>query len=113
MVSLCRFVDVVTHSLLFVQLASGTSNVILPSSPNIKEISGLKRLDPGADKLISIFAPGVLVKFGSDHDAEVRALQFIHGRLSVLTPRVLHHAPFTNVVVDPWHWKDGVWYFFM
>ena len=87
--------------------------MIIPSSPSIKEILGLKRLDPGADKRIAIFAPGILVKFGSDHDAEVRALQFIHGRLSVPTPRVLHHAPFTNVVTDPCHWREGVWYFFM
>ena len=87
--------------------------MILPSSPSIKEILNLKRLDPSSDKFISIFAPGVLVKFGSDHDAEVRALQFILGRLSVRSPRVLPHAPFTNVVTDPWHWKEGVWYIFM
>lgn len=89
------------------------SDLILPSSPSIKEIFDLKRLDPSANKPISVVAPGVLVKFASDCDAEVRALQFVHGRLSVRTPRVLQHAPFTNVVVDPWHWTEGVWYFFM
>ena len=24
-------------------------------------------------------------------------------------PCVLHHAPFTNVVVNAWHWKEGIW----
>ena len=85
----------------------GPSNVILPSSPSLKEILGLKRLDPNTDKLISVVAPGVLVKYGLDYDAEVRALQFVHGRLSVRTPRILQHAPFT----EPWNWKEGVWYF--
>jgi hypothetical protein len=65
----------------------------------------LERINPGGDKPVSRFAPGVLVKFGWDHDAEVRALQFIHGRLPVPTPRVLHHAPFpANAVVEPWNW---------
>lgn len=74
----------------------------------------LKRLDPLGTKFVSRFSPGVVVKFGFDHDAEVRALQFIHGQLSVHTPRVLHHAPFPKLpVVEPWHWEGGVWYFFM
>lgn len=67
----------------------------------------LKRLDPLGTKFVSRFSPGVVVKFGFDHDAEVRALQFIHGQLSVHTPRVLHHAPFPKLpVVEPWHWED-------
>ena len=70
----------------------GPSDVILPSSPRLKEILGLKRLDPSTDKLISVVAPGgVLVKYGLEYDAEVRALQFVHGRLSVRTPRILQH----------------------
>lgn len=94
-------------------MPASASDVILPSSPKIEEILALKRLDPSGNTHISRFAPGVLVKHCSDYDAEVRALQFVHGRLSVRTPRVLQHAPFTNVVVDAWHWKEGVWYFFM
>jgi hypothetical protein len=44
-----------------------------------------------------------------------RTLQFIHGRLSVPTPCMLHHAPLsTNAVVEPWNWApNGVWYFVM
>lgn len=53
-----------------------------------KEISGLKFLDPSADKHISVFA----------HDAEVRALQFVHERLSIRTLRVLHHAMSSSIL---------------
>ena len=77
------------------------------------EFRALERISANGGNPVSRFAPGILVKFGRDHDAEVRALQFIHGRLSVRTPRVLHHAPFTDAVVEPWDWMKGVWYFFM
>jgi hypothetical protein len=98
-----------------VQLPPSTSDVVFPSPITSKELVSLERLNPGGDKPVSRFVPGVLVKFGWDHDAEVRGLHFIHGRLSVPTPRVLHHAPFpTNAVVEPWNWvPNGVWYFFM
>ena len=101
-----------THLLSVPQLASA-SDMLLPSSPNTEEILALKRLDPSGKKFISRYAPGVLVKFGSDHDVEVRMPQFIHGQLSIRTPCILHHAPFTNVIVDAWHWEEGVWYCFM
>jgi hypothetical protein len=98
----------------FVQLAPGTSNVILPSPASTKELTALECVNPGGNKPVSRFAPGILAKFGWDHDAEVCALQFVHGRLSVHTSRVLHHAHFPNAVVEPWNWTTkGVWYFFM
>lgn len=102
-------------SMLLVTLTPGVSKVNLPSPTSLGELVALERLNPGADKPVCRFAPGILVKFGWDHDAEVRALQFLHGRLSVYTPRVLHHPPFPpNAVVEPWKWKtSGVWYFFM
>ena len=100
--------------------APSTPTITFPSAITSEELASLERINPGGDKPVSRFAPGVLVKFGWDHDAEVRALQFVHGRLSssVPTPRVLHHAPFpaggAAVVVEPWNWvPHGVWYFFM
>ena len=39
-----------------------------------KELVSLERLNPGEDNPISRFVPGVLVKFGRNYDAEVRAL---------------------------------------
>jgi len=93
-----------------------SSVTVFPSPVTSKELGSLERINPGGDKPVSRFAPGVLVKFGWDHDAEVRALQYIHGRLpSVPTPSVLHHASFPpNAVVEPWNWvPKGVWYFFM
>jgi hypothetical protein len=88
--------------------------VALPSPATIEELASLERVDSGSGNLVSRFTHGILVKFGWDHDAEVRALQFVHGRLSVRTPCVLQHAPFPrNAVIEPWNWKDGVWYFFM
>jgi hypothetical protein len=69
------------------------------------ELKSLERINPGGDtKPKARFAPEVLVKFGWDHDAEVHALQFIHGRLSVPMPRMSHHASFpTKPVVGPWN----------
>ncbi|KAF8221028.1 kinase-like protein [Tricholoma matsutake] len=99
-----------------VMLAPGASSMILPSPASAKELTALERVNPGGSKPVSRFAPGILVKFGWDHDAEVRALQFVRGRLSVRTPGVLHHAPFPidNAVIEPWNWRTkGVWYFFM
>lgn len=94
--------------------APDTSKGILPSPANAEELVALERVNPGGEKPVSRFAPGILVKFGWDHDAEVRALQFVHGRLSLPIPRVLHHAPFPNAVIEPWNWNTkGVWYFFM
>lgn len=86
--------------------------MVLPSSPDAQQLLALERLDPLGTRNVSRFSPGVLVKFGFDHEAEVRALQFIHGQLSVRTPRVL--PPFPKIaVVEPWHFTEGVWYFFM
>ena len=80
----------------------------------MEEFTALERLNPGEYRPVSKFAPGILVKFAWDYDAEIRALQFVHGRLSVRTPRVLHHAPFLNrSLVDPWKWMNGAWYFYM
>jgi len=87
--------------------------VTLPSPTTAEEFAALEHLNTYGGNPVSRSAPGVLVKFGCDHDAEVRALQFVHGRLSVPTPRVLHHAPFTDAVVAPWDWMEGVWYLFM
>ncbi|KAF9230803.1 hypothetical protein BU15DRAFT_83168 [Melanogaster broomeanus] len=90
------------------------SEVILPSPASAKELTILERVNPGSDRPVSRFAPGILVKFLWDHDAEVRAMQWVHGRLSVRTPRVLHHAPFSDTFVVPWDCTTkGVWYFFM
>ena len=102
MVSPRQSLDIVYLS-SFVQLAPGTSNVVLPSPASTKvyiqhwDVSILVENQPG----VSRFAPSILGKFGWDHDAEVRALQLVHGRLSIRTPRVLHHAPFPNAVVEP------------
>jgi hypothetical protein len=104
-----------SRSSSFVQFPPNTSDVVFTSPVTPKELVSLERLNPDGDKPISRFAPGVLVKFGWDHDGEVRALQFIHGRLSVPTPCVLHHSPFpATAVVEPWNWvPNGVWYFSM
>jgi len=85
----------------------------LPSPATGKELTAFERINAGGGNIVSRFAPGVLVKFGCDHDAEIRALQFVHGRLSVCTPRVLHHAPLTDTTLAPWDWMKGAWYFFM
>ncbi|PCH40715.1 hypothetical protein WOLCODRAFT_136953 [Wolfiporia cocos MD-104 SS10] len=87
--------------------------VALPSPVSVEELDTLECLNDGGDKRVSRFVPGILVKFGWHQEAEVHALQFVHGRLSVRTPRVLHHAPFPNTFLEPWDWQKGVWYFFM
>jgi len=79
----------------------------------VKESTALERLNPGQYRPVSRFAPGILVKFAWDHDAEIRALQFVHGWFPVRTLRVLHHAPFPNAPVDPWKWMDGARYFYI
>ena len=105
--------DITCPLIAVAQPASDVSNLTLPSPAAVGELTALERVNTGSARPIFRFAPGVLVKFAWDYDAEVRALQFIHGRLSVRTPRVLHHAPFLNAVVEPWDWVNSVWYFFM
>jgi len=78
-----------------------------------KELLDLETVNPNGTNSVCRFAPGILVEFGWDHDAEVRALQFVHGRFSVSTPRVLKHAPFTNAIFEPWDRMKGVCYFYM
>ena len=90
--------------------------MILPSPASTKELTALECVNPGGSKPVSRFVPSILVKFGWDHDAEVCALQLVHGWLSIHTPGVLHHAPFPidNAVIEPWNWRmKGIWYFFM
>jgi hypothetical protein len=88
-------------------LVPSTPTITFPSAITSEELVSLEHINPVGDKPVSHFPPSVLVKFGWDHDAEVRVLQFVHGRLSsVATPRVLHHAPFPGggaVVVEPWN----------
>lgn len=101
---------------MFVQLAPNASkNIVLPSPTSVKELVALvERVSPDGNKPVSRFAPGILVKFGWNHDEEVRALQFVHAHLSIPTPRVLHHAAFPDGFVEPWNWQTkGLWYFFM
>ena len=99
--SLCQSLH---HWLLFIQPTPDTS----PTSTN--ESRALERIETDAN-IISRFAPGILVKFGSDYDAEgsrTDGFLFAHHAFN------LHHAPFTNpVVVNPWEWRKSAWYFFV
>lgn len=99
--------------MLFPQPVPDSSQTTLPSPVTTELFAALERLNTDGGSPVSRFAPGVLVKFGCDHGAEVRALQFVHGQLSIPTPRVLHHAPLTDTAVAPWDWMNGTWYFFM
>ncbi|KZV69130.1 kinase-like protein [Peniophora sp. CONT] len=71
------------------------------------------RLDP--EKPIARFEPGVLIKYGRDREEEVRVLDFIHGKLSFRTPRVLYHPPYrVTPPLNPFIYEaTGVWYFIM
>ncbi|KAF9237457.1 hypothetical protein BU15DRAFT_63180 [Melanogaster broomeanus] len=60
-------------------ISDALSDVILPSPASTNELTVLERVNPGSDRPVSRFAPGVLAKFFWDHDAEVRALQWVHG----------------------------------
>ncbi|KAM5531442.1 hypothetical protein V8D89_014899 [Ganoderma adspersum] len=92
-----------------------TSGVVVPSPTSAAEFHSLERLQDCNLKCTSRFAPGILVKFRWHMEAEVRALQFLSGRLSIRTPRVLHHAPFPDpdAAIEAWEWDKGCWYFFM
>ncbi|KAI0653308.1 kinase-like domain-containing protein [Cubamyces menziesii] len=89
------------------------ANLNLPSPASARELLPLKCITDHGDKRISEYSPDVLVKFGAHVEAEVRALKYLHGRLSFRTPQVLHHAPFPGKPLTPWEWRDGCWYFFM
>jgi len=104
----------IIYSLIVVaQSAPDTPRMALPSPATTKELTSFERLNAGGGNVVSRFAPGVLVKFGCDHDAEIRTLQFVHGRLSVPTPRVLHHAPLSDTIIAPRDWMKGAWYLSM
>ncbi|KAI0079416.1 kinase-like protein [Panus rudis PR-1116 ss-1] len=91
-----------------------TKRIFLPSPARGRELRHLQSVNRAEEKSVRRFCPGVLVKYGWDHEEEVRALQFIERRLSIPAPRVLHHAPFPDTIVEPWNWgREGVWYFFM
>jgi hypothetical protein len=70
-----------------------------PSPTKPEELYALERINK--DKSVSNYAPGVIVKYGANHDVEVRVLQFIHGQLSISRPPVLRHAPFPKGFVKP------------
>ncbi|PIL34493.1 hypothetical protein GSI_03270 [Ganoderma sinense ZZ0214-1] len=92
-----------------------SSEVVLPSPTSAADLHGLECLQDCNLKCTSRFSPGVLVKFRWDMEAEVQALQFLSGRLSIRTPRVLHHAPFPepDATIEAGEWDKGCWYFFM
>ena len=68
--------------------------MIVPSLTSTAELRGPERLQDYNVKCTSIFSSGIFVKYRWHMEAGVRALQFLSGRLSVRTPRVLGHAPF-------------------
>jgi len=83
---------------------------------DIAELAAIPRLNPDPEqaKCVSRYEPGVLVKYAFDHADEVRALNFVYQKLSIHTPRVLHHPPFTGLIPIPYsNGDEGVWYFAM
>jgi len=81
--------------------------VTLPSPATVEEFTALERLNPGEYRPVSKFAPGILVKFAWDYDAEIRALQFVHGRLSV---RIMPPSP---IVASSTPGNGWTWHFYM